>query len=70
MHVFCFHIPAQLRDKLCPRKPQVSFLDMLSLGIDAYCLFKGGRKRLWDHLTFIAFQSYSNFARNMKRKSS
>ncbi|CAN1273624.1 hypothetical protein LINPERPRIM_LOCUS15126 [Linum perenne] len=35
MHVFCFHIPAQLREKLCPRKPQVSFLDMLSLGIDA-----------------------------------
>ena len=28
-----------------------------------YCLFKGGRKRLWDHSTFIAFQSYSDFAR-------
>lgn len=28
-----------------------------------YCLFKGGRKRLWDHLTFIAFQSFSDFAR-------
>lgn len=23
-----------------------------------YCLFRGGRKRLWDHSTFIAFQSY------------
>jgi hypothetical protein len=32
MHVFCFHIPAQLRDKLSPRKPFVSFLDMLSPG--------------------------------------
>jgi hypothetical protein len=35
MHVFCFHIPAQLREKLSPRKPLVSFLDMLSPGIDA-----------------------------------
>ena len=23
-----------------------------------YSLFKGGRKRLWDHSTFIVFQSY------------
>lgn len=29
------HIPAQLREKLSPRKPLVSFLDMLSPGIDA-----------------------------------
>ena len=28
-----------------------------------YCLFGGGRKRLWDHSTFIAFQSYSDLAR-------
>jgi hypothetical protein len=28
-----------------------------------YCLFRGGRKCLWDHSTFIAFQSYSDFAR-------
>ena len=28
-----------------------------------YCLFRGGRKRLWDHSTFIAFQSYSDLAR-------
>lgn len=28
-----------------------------------YCLFGGGWKRLWDHLTFIAFQSYSDLAR-------
>lgn len=29
------HIPAQLRAKLSPRKALVSFLDMLSPGIDA-----------------------------------
>lgn len=28
-----------------------------------YCLFRDGRKRLWDHSTFIAFQSYSDLAR-------
>ena len=33
MHVFCF--PAQLREKLSLRKPLLSFLDMLSPGIDA-----------------------------------
>lgn len=32
----CFvHIPAQLIEKLSPRQPLVSFLDMLSPGIDA-----------------------------------
>ena len=32
----CFvHIPAQLREKLSPRQPLLSFLDMLSPGIDA-----------------------------------
>lgn len=32
----CFvHIPAQLIGKLSPRQPLVSFLDMLSPGIDA-----------------------------------
>lgn len=32
----CFvHIPAQLREKLSPRQPLVSFLDMLSPSIDA-----------------------------------
>ena len=29
------HIPAQLREKLSPRQPLLSFLDMLSPGIDA-----------------------------------
>jgi hypothetical protein len=28
-----------------------------------YCLFRGGRKRIWDHSTFIVFQSYSDLAR-------
>ncbi len=33
--VLFIHIPAQLREKLSPRKPLVSLLDMLSPGIDA-----------------------------------
>ena len=28
-----------------------------------YCLFRGGRKRIWDHSTFIALKSYSDLAR-------